>query len=761
MKVITPAATSPPRRPKIGSQDYPPNPALDSWAKTAEFDSLPDFFRMAVEKNPDGDYVGEKIDGQYQWRSYRQVQNQVDQFASALIDLGIQPGDRVGVFGQNSPDGRVATSGILQSGSVFTGLLAEYPEERVEFVLKNSDTRMVVVDSAERLQAVINREDQLPSLEHIVVTNDVDLSQFESKKNVVAFNDLLASGGNSLPQNKAEMEQRVESIRYDDIACLVYTSGSSGTPKGVLVSHGNVLSSVTGSMQVANDAPDQTLSKVRYDDTYPSVLPQGHVMGQVAEYVITSHGGRMAYPASLKEFTTDLATLKPTVLAVTPLFLHKIYEGIEEKAMANTAPVVSPKLAGLAAGAGAGALGAVAGGMIGAGIGGPAVKWGLAAAGFALAGVAADTWATKFAEKMTGDKVFQNAVSASKEFYEAHGDHTIGQRIKHEVAKKFVWSKAQKVVNERTGGELRTILSGGAPLSGEAETAMRAMGFKIAQGYGLAESSGGGMMNNPSRPELGTGGAAHPGTELRIGEGEEIQMRGPTIMSGGYLNRPDKTESSFTDDGWYRTGDTGEIVKATGPVSALKFAGLTGLGAAAGWAIGAAVQQPGLGALAGGVLAAGATLFTGAARTEGQDHFKITGRMKSQFKLPGGEYVTPEPIEAALQGSPYIARCLVVGDDSRDLVGALIQPNFETLTQWAGERGISTEWPEMVQDPQVQQLFLGEAEARSSGFRKHEVVRRVALLAHELGGDEITAKDEVMRKVVTENYQDQLEGMFN
>ena len=750
-----------PNRPKIGSQEYPPNPALDKWAETAEFDSIPDFFRAAVEKNPDGDYVGAKVGDSYQWRNYREVQTQVDQFSSALLDSGIQPGERIAVYSENSPDGRVATSSILQSAAVFNGLLADYPEDRVEFVLQNAEAKMVVVDTADRLQAVLNREEALPNLETVVVTGDVDLSQFKSSKKIVSFSDMLEKGAASLEKNRGEMDQRTEAIRHDDIACLVYTSGSSGTPKGVLVSHGNILASVTGSMQVANDRPDETLGGVRFDDTYPSVLPQGHVMGQVAEYVITAHGGRLAYPASLKAFTTDLATLKPTVLAVTPLFLHKIYEGIEEKAMTNQKPVVSPKLAGLGAGAAAGALGAVAGGMLGAGIGGQALTWGLAAGGFALAGAAADHWVTNFAEKMTGAEVFQRSVKASKEFYQAHGDHSIGQRISHELAKKFVWSKAQKVVNERTGGEIRTILSGGAPLAAEAETAMRAMGFKIAQGYGLAESSGGGMMNNPNRPELGTGGAAHPGTELRIGEGEEIQMRGPTIMTGGYLNRPDKTEGSFTDDGWYRTGDTGKIIKATGPVSPWKLGGLTALGSGAGSAIGAALGHPLAGAAIGGVVAGTATLFSGMARTQGEDHFAITGRMKSQFKLPGGEYVTPEPIESALQGSPYIARSLVVGDDSRDLVGALIQPNFETLTQWAQENNLPTEPKEMVRDPQVLKLFQQEAANRSSGFRKHEVVRRVALLDHELSGDEITTKGEVMRKVVTENYKEQLDGMFN
>jgi long-subunit acyl-CoA synthetase (AMP-forming) len=267
-------------------------------------------------------------------------------------------------------------------------------------------------------------------------------------------------------------------------------------------------------------------------------------------------------------------------------------------------------------------------------------------------------------------------------------------------------------------------------------------------------------MNTPEIAALGTGGAALPGLEARLGEGNEIQIKGPTVMTGGYLNRDDKTKESFTDDGWYRTGDTGKIVKTRLPISMARVAGYTAAGTGLGAAVGALVGHPAIGAAVGAVASSAATVLSGIARPEGKDHYIISGRIKSQFKLPGGEYVTPEPIEAALQGSPFIARALVTGGKERDLVGALIQPNFEALTKWCADKGISGTPEELVKNPEVVKLFETEAQNASSTFNKHEVVRRVALLPKELTGDEVTNKGEVMRSIVAERYSAQITAMF-
>lgn len=756
----TPARTTSDK--KIGTQEYPANPALDTWAGTSDIHSKPEFFRMAAKKNPDGEYLGGKVDKEYQFQTYRQAEQKVEQFASGLMDLGLQPGERIGIFAQSSPDWRVADFGASYAGSVVVGMVAELPDDRVEFVLKDSDSKLVMVDTKERLEQVLKAEKNLPNLKTIVVAGDLDLSLFEGRtsRKLMTLNQLLEDGKKNLDGNRAGMENRIDGIRYDDIASMVYTSGSTGTPKGVLLSHGNVLSAVEGTLQKVNNNPKETLSSANTRDVYPSVLPQGHVMGQVGDLAVTASGGKIVYPPSLAAFTKDLRDIQPTVLAVTPLFLHKIHDGIESKALKQDKPVVSPFLAGLAAGSAGAALGGTVGAMVGAGIGGPALQWGLGLAGAALAGGLADHAASKFATKMTGAEAYKSAVRASEAFYSAHGNHTVMQRVKHELAKKLVFSKARDQVDKRLGGKTRAILSGGAPLSSEAETVIRGMGIGVAQGYGLTETSGAGITNSLGGAALGTAGSAQKSAQARIGDGGELQLRGPSIMTGGYLNRPDKTSETFTEDGWFKTGDTATVIKTRGPFSAGKFAAVAAAGTGVGAVIGQAVGSPGLGALLGGAVSGLATIATGAARTAGEDHYQITGRIKSQFKLPGGEYVTPEPIESALQSSPFISRALVTGAKDKDLLGALVQPNFDNLAEWAAARGISTEPAEMVKNPEVIKLLEDQASNLSSTFRKHEVVRRLHILEHELSGDEITSKGEIMRKIVSDKYASEIERMF-
>lgn len=298
---------------KIGNQDYPANPSLDEWAKTAEFETVPEFFRMAVQKNPDGRYVGGKVDKDYQFSTYRETEQKVERFASALISAGIQPTDRVAAFAENSPDWRVADFGISYTGAILTCCLADYTPERVEYVLKDSGSKMIMVDSKERLDAVLGAESRLPDLKTIIVTGNVDLSSVKSEKQLVSLKDFMASGEANLETNRSEMESRIAAGKYNDIGSIVYTSGSTGNPKGVLLSHGNVLSSVEGILKTINNNPEEGLKSARRDDLYASILPLGHVMGRVADYALTAEGGAIAYPGNLVNFAKDLKDLKPSV----------------------------------------------------------------------------------------------------------------------------------------------------------------------------------------------------------------------------------------------------------------------------------------------------------------------------------------------------------------------------------------------------------------------------------------------------------------
>ncbi len=744
---------------KIGDHDYPANPALEQWSESAEVPNLAKFFRQSVAKNPDGPYLGAKQGDSYQYQSYRQVEAQVEKFASGLIGLNLQPGERVATFADNRPEWRITDFAIAYAGLVHAPLYNLMSDRNAAYILKDSSAQAVVVDSADRLKQVQTAD--LPDLKTIIVAGNVDLSG-QTDPRLVSWNDFMARGEQQLPQNKAEIETRIANTRPQDIGGMVYTSGSTGDPKGVLLSNGNWLSDVEGVLKMANNDPKATLGNVRRDDRYPSVLPQGHVMGRVADYVITAEGGSIAYPESLMAFKKDLKILKPTVMAVTPLFFQKIYEEAEKKTRREDGPVISPKLAGFGAGAAGVALGSAGGALAGAALGGGVLQWGLAVAGATLLGTLADAAATKGAKKLTKSAVFDWAVGNSRKYYESRGEASLGTRFGHFLGEKMVFSKVRKSVDAATGGELRLMMSGGAPLGAEVEGLFRSSGFKIAQGYGLSETAGASIMNNPELAELGTVGQPLPGVEVRLDpENGELQLRGPNIMSGGYLNKPDKTAESFTADGWYHTGDKGNVIAVPRRSPVLTGVVGGGLGAGLGALLGQTVGHPALGAALMGTLGtlAGRTL----ARHDTEDYYSITGRIKSQFKLPGGEYVTPEPIEENLKGSAYIAEAVVVGAKDKDMVGALIVPKFDNLKTWAKNQGLAADDPkQLVSYPEVQDLLRKEALERSSGGAKHEVVRAVALLDHEftVAADELTPSFKVKRNVVMDRYAAQIDGMF-
>jgi len=461
-------------------------------------------------------------------------------------------------------------------------------------------------------------------------------------------------------------------------------------------------------------------------------------------------------------FKKDLKVIQPTVMAVTPLFFQKIYEEAEKKARRDDGPVVSPKIAGLGAGAAGAALGGVAGAMAGSALGGGLLQWGLAVAGATLLGAAADRAASKGAEKLTKTAVFDWAVGNGRKYYDSQGNPSIKTRLSHAVAEKMVFSKVRDSVDQATGGQVRLMMSGGAALGGEVEGLFRSAGFQIAQGYGLSETAGASIMNNPAKAQLGTVGQPLPGVEARLdAETGELQLRGPNIMSGGYLNKPEKTAESFSQDGWYRTGDRAKIVSV--PTRDPLKTGLLGgvAGAATGAILGGLLGHPALGAALVGVL--GGAAGNALAKSQTEDYYAITGRIKSQFKLPGGEYVTPEPIEENLKGSPFISEAVVVGAKDRDIVGALIVPKFDNLKKWAASQGLPTnDLKTLVNTPEVQQMLRKEALERSSVHAKHEQVRAVAVLDHEftVEADELTPSFKVKRPVVLERYSGLIDGMF-
>jgi long-chain acyl-CoA synthetase len=276
----------------------------------------------------------------------------------------------------------------------------------------------------------------------------------------------------------------------------------------------------------------------------------------------------------------------------------------------------------------------------------------------------------------------------------------LGAQLK--VADLLVFGK----IRARTGGRVRYFVSGSAPLSREIGEFFYGMGMLVLEGYGLTETSPFVSINRPGDFVFGTVGRPAPDTEVRIEAGSgEILVRGPQVMRG-YLNDPAETARAIDPDGWFHTGDIGELDEI--------------------------------------------------------GRIRITDRLKNIIVLANGKNVSPAPMEAALSSSKYIAQAVILGD-RQPYTGALIAPDFEELGTWAAANGLAEMPPEqLVEERAVQKLIDGEVKTKLDGFAIFERPRRVALLPRLLTEEagELTPSMKVKVRVVKDAWADKVDELF-
>ena len=273
--------------------------------------------------------------------------------------------------------------------------------------------------------------------------------------------------------------------------------------------------------------------------------------------------------------------------------------------------------------------------------------------------------------------------------------------MKHSIADRLVYRK----VRERLGGRLRFFISGGAPLNPQLAYFFYGVGIKILEGYGLTETSPVTNANPPDQVRVGTVGPPVLGTEIRIAEDGEILVRGPQVMKGYYRN-PEATREAIDDEGWFHTGDIGDV--------------------------------------------------------DADGYLRITDRKKDLLVTAGGKNIAPQPIENAVKGSRYISEAVMLGD-RRPYAILLAVPNFGQLEDWAGRQGIrAADRTALVADPRVRAFLEDEAARRTERFARFERPKKVLALERELSLErqEITPSLKVKRRVVEEHFRDRIEALY-
>ena len=609
-----------------GTAEYPTT--LRTATATGEPATLAELFLIAAEKFDRADALNCKTDGRWQHISSREIVERAENIALGLDSVGLRKGDRVVILAANSPEWTLTDAGCQFAGIIDVPIYTTLAPDAACYIIKDSGARVIFLQNRDSYEHITRILPDCLSVETLVF---FDLDGVEAE-NAISLTE-LESRGEKLKEEQPELIGKlVSAILPGDVATLIYTSGTTGEPKGVMLSHTNLISNVVAAAE-----------KYEFAGLHVSlsVLPLSHVFERTGMYVYILYGMAVHYAESIEKVPENLQEVKPTIFIGVPRIFEKVYEKARLTASRSS---------------------------------------------------------------QTRERIFDWAIDVAKEharLMENGQPVPVALTAKHNIADVIVYAK----LREFFGGNLRFCITGGAALSDEIYLIFTGAGIRIMQGYGLTETSPVVSSNNPFSSRVGTVGKPIRDTSVRLASDGEIEVSGPGVMLG-YYHKEDATKRAFTEDGWFRTGDIGDI---------------------------------------------------------DEDGFlKITDRKKELFKTSGGKYIAPSPIEQMIKSSRFVNQVVLVGNE-RKFPAALIVPNFEMLASYAALKGLDARTPsEFCSNERIKDLFKRQIASVTGGLSQYEKVKGIALLEHELtvDGGELTPTLKVKRRVLNEKYADVIDKIY-
>ncbi len=550
------------------------------------------------------------------------------EIASFLQGKGVHRGDRVAIASETQMEWAVVDIACMLLGVVVVPIYPSLSKSELAVILTQTQPQWLFLSSN-----VI--EAHLPNLDlknplHIVHLPGFAPTLTTGKYSGTPWVQAEKEGRRSLTSHRDAILQTAKSLRPNDLLTIIFTSGTSGVPKGVLLTHEQAWSEV-------NDA--MTITGVTPDDLSLSFLPYAHILGRIEHWGHIRTGFQLAFAENIDRLRHNLAEIKPTILIAVPRIFEKIHQGILARVQ------------------------------------------------------------TKALENRTFKWAYRVA-SAAAEFTLAGQPIPVFLAAQLALARRLVLQP----IREAFGGRLRFAISGGAPLAEDIMKFFFCCDILVLEGYGLSETTGAITLNTPYDFHFGSVGKPLGDVQLRLAADGEILVKSAKVTPG-YFENSDATAAAF-EDGWFRTGDIGEI------------------------------------------------------RPSGE--LVIKDRKKDLIKTAGGKYVAPQKIEGLLKNSPLISQVVVHGDRRKYLV-ALLTLNRSTTEEWAQNQGLATEnWAKLVDSIPVQLEIKRILQAANHELASFETIKRFTVLLEEftIANGEMTPSLKVKRKEVERKYIHLLEQLY-
>ncbi|GAA6432092.1 AMP-dependent synthetase/ligase [Bacteroides intestinalis] len=562
------------------------------------------------------------------WNQFSQTVRQV---ANALVELGVQEEENIGIFSQNKPECLYVDFGAFANRAVTIPLYATSSPAQAQYIINDAQIRYIFVGEQFQYDAAFSVFGFCQSLQQLIIFDRAVVRDPRDMTSIY-FDEFLETG-KGLPNNDM-VEERTSRASDDDLANILYTSGTTGEPKGVMLHHSNYME--------AFRIHDIRLVDMTDQDVSMNFLPLTHVFEKAWTYLCIHKGVQICINLRPVDIQTTIKEIRPTLMCSVPRFWEKVYAGVQEK-------------------------------------------------------IAQETGLKK--------AMMLDAIKVGKihniDYLRKGKTPPLMLHLKYKFYEKTVYALLKKTIGIENGNFFPTA---GAAVPDEICEFVHSVGINMLVGYGLTESTATVSCFLNQGYEIGSVGTVMPDVEVKIGDENEILLRGKTITKG-YYKKAEATAAAIDKDGWFHTGDAGYLKG---------------------------------------------------------DQLYLTERIKDLFKTSNGKYVSPQALETKLAIDRYIDQIAIIADQ-RKFVSALIVPVYGFVKDYAKEKGIEYKnMEELLQHPKILGLFRARIDTLQQQFAHYEQVKRFTLLPEPFSMErgELTNTLKLKRPVVARNYKEVIDKMY-